>query len=122
MLKQSRRVRFLGRISEKTKHTLLSLAEALVFPSLYEGFGFPPLEAMSHGTPVIASWSTSLPEVVGDAGLLVSPYKPHELAHAMRMIADHEDVREDLSRRGFERAKQFTWEKTAKEFLNLCAS
>lgn len=116
------RVRVLGPVSTKTKHTLMSLAEALVFPSLYEGFGFPPLEAMSHGTPVIASWSTSLPEVVGDAGLLVSPYKLHELAHAMRMIADHRDVREDLSRRALERSRQFTWEKTAQEFLKLCTS
>ncbi|MEK7102074.1 MAG: glycosyltransferase family 1 protein [Patescibacteria group bacterium] len=116
------RVRVLGSVSEKEKHILLQLAEALVFPSFYEGFGFPPLEAMSHGTPVIASWSTSLPEVVGDAGLLVSPYKPHELAHAMRMIADHADVREDLSRRGLERARKFTWEKTAKEFLKICTS
>ncbi len=119
---RSNRTRFLGPVSAKTKHALLSLAEALVFPSLYEGFGFPPLEAMSHGTPVIASWSTSLPEVVGDAGLLVSPYKPHELAHAMRMIADHQDVREDLSRRALARAQQFTWEKTAREFLKLCTS
>ena len=116
------RVRRLGIISEKEKHVLLSLAEALVFPSFYEGFGFPPLEAMAHGTPMIASSATSLPEVVGDAGLLVSPYKPHEMAHAMRMIADHADVREDLSRRGFLRAREFTWEKTAKEFLNLCTS
>ncbi|MEK7532444.1 MAG: glycosyltransferase family 1 protein, partial [Patescibacteria group bacterium] len=116
------RVRVLGSVSTKTKHALMSLAEALVFPSLYEGFGFPPLEAMSHGTPVIASWSTSLPEVVGDAGLLVSPYKPHEIAHAMRMIADHADLRDDLSRRALAQAKKFTWEKTAKEFLKLCTS
>jgi len=115
-------IQFTGNVTEKEKHALLELCEALVFPSLYEGFGLPPLEAMSHGKPVIASWSSSLPEVIHDAGLLVSPYKPHEIAHAMRMIADSQELRADLSKRALMQSKKFSWEKTANKFLELPSS
>ena len=116
---QIQNTKYLGPVTNTEKHALLELSECLIFPSLYEGFGLPPLEAMSHGKPVIASWSSSLPEVIHDAGLLVSPYKPHELAHAMRMIADNEELKKDLSARATEQAKKFTWEKTANEFMKL---
>jgi glycosyltransferase involved in cell wall biosynthesis len=86
---------------------------AFVYPSLYEGFDLPPLEAMACGTPVLTSNVTSLPEVVGDAGLLVDPYNVAAIAHGIRRLVEDSALREELKRRGLERAKQFTWERTA---------
>jgi len=92
---------------------LYSGALAFVYPSLYEGFGLPPLEAMACGTPVLTSNVTSLPEVVGDAGLLVDPYNVEAIAHGIRRLVEDSALREELKRKGLERAKQFTWERTA---------
>jgi glycosyltransferase involved in cell wall biosynthesis len=80
-----------------------------VFPSLYEGFGLPPLEAMAAGTPVITSKVSSLPEVVGDAALLVDPMDAGAIADAMARVLDDEALRRDLIRRGLERARAFSW-------------
>lgn len=92
-------------------------ADLLVFLSLYEGFGLPPLEAMACGTPVVVSNSSSLPEVVGDAGILVDPLNTRDITNAISKVLTGGNVREELKRRGLERAKLFSWERTAKEIL-----
>ncbi len=89
-------------------------AELFVYPSLYEGFGFPPLEAMACGTPVITSNSSSLPEVVGDCGMLVDPANADQLAEAIRALLESPATREELARRGLERARSFTWSEAAR--------
>lgn len=90
-------------------------ADLFVFPSLYEGFGLPPLEAMACGTPVISSNAASLPEVVGDAGWLVSPTDVEELAEAMRRVILDPALREEMKARGLARASQYSWHRTAQE-------
>jgi glycosyltransferase involved in cell wall biosynthesis len=92
---------------------------ALVYPSLFEGFGLPPLEAMACGTPVLTSSTSSLPEVVGDAGLLVNPYEVSEIASALYTIVCDQELRSTLRGRGLERAKLFTWRVTAEKTLEL---
>ncbi|MCL5962574.1 MAG: glycosyltransferase family 4 protein [Chloroflexi bacterium] len=89
-------------------------ADLFVYPSLYEGFGFPPLESMACGTPVITSDGSALPEVVGDAGVLVDPTDTDQLAGAMRTVLGDTSLREDLARRGLERASSFSWEEAAR--------
>jgi len=98
---------------------LYRTAEALVFPSLYEGFGLPLLEAMACGTPVVASTAPALPEVVGDAGLMCDPHDAEDIARAMMRINDDRQLRDSLVARGFERIKLFSWRKTAEETLAL---
>ena len=111
-------VRVIGYIDEADKSGLLAGAIALVFPSLYEGFGFPVLEAMHCGTPVIASKTSSLPELVGDAGLLVDPLNVAEIASAMGRLCDDETLRQSLIDRGHLQAMRFTWDKTAEIVMN----
>jgi glycosyltransferase involved in cell wall biosynthesis len=96
---------------------LYSHATVFVFPSLYEGFGMPVLEAMACGVPVITSNTTALPEVAGDAALLVNPLEVDELADAIVTVIEEPDVAESLRAKGFERVKQFTWERAAQETL-----
>ncbi len=96
---------------------LYSGAVAMTFPSLYEGFGLPPLEAMSCGTPVLASNTSSLPEVIGDAGILLDPQDPVAWADALRRVIADPQLRVEMSRKGLERAAQFTWERCARETL-----
>ncbi|HEY7818514.1 MAG TPA: glycosyltransferase family 1 protein [Vicinamibacteria bacterium] len=103
-------VRFFGFVPEMTLVALYRLADVFVFPSLYEGFGFPPLEAMANGTPVITSRISSLPEVVGDAALTVDPYDTNEIASAMKTLLNDEALRSRLSSSGRERARLFSWE------------
>lgn len=98
---------------------LYGAAEALVYPSLYEGFGFPPLEAMACGTPVIASTAPAIPEVVGDAALLCDPRDAEGFAEAMLRIRDDAALRARLAAAGPARARQFTWERAARETLAL---
>jgi glycosyltransferase involved in cell wall biosynthesis len=102
-------VRFFGFVPEATLAVLYRKAAMFVFPSLYEGFGLPPLEAMAAGTPVITSKVSSLPEVVGDAALLVDPMDAGAIADAMARVLDDEALRRDLIRRGCERARMFSW-------------
>jgi glycosyltransferase involved in cell wall biosynthesis len=104
-------VRFFGFVPEMTLVALYRVADLFVFPSLYEGFGFPPLEAMANGTPVITSRISSLPEVVGDAALTIDPYSTEEIAAAMKTLFGDDDLRGRLSKRGRERASSFSWEK-----------
>lgn len=94
---------------------LYANAEALVYPSLYEGFGLPPLEAMSLGCPVACSNTSSLPEVVGNAAVLFDPNKPDELVAALERIAGSPDTRRDLIKRGHEQSAQFSWRRCAGE-------
>ena len=97
---------------------LYSNAECFVYPSLYEGFGLPPLEAMKCGTPVITSNTSSLPEVVGDAGIMVDPYTDDALINAYEQIYFDENLRKELSRKGIERAKKFSWKKCTDIMVN----
>ena len=102
-----------GYVSEEGLVALYSSADCFLFPSFAEGFGFPVLEAMACGTPVVAGDRSSLPEVVGDAGLLVDPASTEALADAVRRVLGSAELRHDLSRRGLERSRLFTWERTA---------
>ncbi len=111
-------VHFIGWVDEEDKPVLYTLAEALVFPSLYEGFGLPVLEAMACGTPVIAANAASLPELVGDAGLLVAPRDVEGLAEAMMKILEDTDLRRDLSQKARQKALRFTWEEVARATLD----
>jgi glycosyltransferase involved in cell wall biosynthesis len=110
-------VHFTGYVDDRDLPALYSAAELFVFPSLYEGFGLPPLEAMACRTPVVTSNVSSLPEVVGDAALVVDPYDVGGLAAAIERALTEMALRADLRRRGLERADDFTWERTARETL-----
>jgi glycosyltransferase involved in cell wall biosynthesis len=112
--KLHKHVRFFGFVPDKTLAVLYRLARAFVFPSLYEGFGLPPLEAMASGTPVITSNLSSLPEVVGDAALLIDPYDPSAIADAMRRVLLDSDLRDDLRQRGLRRVSEFSWERSVR--------
>ena len=113
------RVIFPGYVPQEDLPHLYSDAAMLVFPSLYEGFGLPPLEAMACGCPVLTSRTTSLPEVCGEAAVYVDPYSAGSIAEGMkRMLADDEG-RARSARKGLERAKLFSWEKTAKETMRM---
>jgi glycosyltransferase involved in cell wall biosynthesis len=105
-------VRFLGFVPDETLAVLYRLAGVFVFPSLYEGFGLPPLEAMAAGAPVITSNVSSLPEVVGDAALLIDPHDPEAIARAIHRVISDASLRADLIRRGHERVMQFSWERS----------
>lgn len=110
-------VEILGYVSEEKKAELFAQATLFVYPSFYEGFGLPVLDALASGVPVIASNYTSMPEVTGNAALLVDPRRPEQIVSAMRAVLSDEAFAKELSRRGIERAKQFTWEKTAQQVL-----
>ena len=96
-----------------------SNAGCFVLVSLYEGFGFPPLEAMACGCPVITSNTSSLPEVVGDAGILIDPYDTQRLAEAMELVLTNSKLRDDMVRKGLAQAKKFTWERAAEQTLQV---
>ncbi len=107
------RVLFAGFVADNDLPALYSGAVALVYPSIYEGFGLPALEAMATGTVPIVAHSTALPEVVGDAGLLIDPVRVEDLAEAIIRVVEDSDLRRTLSRRGIERGREFTWERAA---------
>jgi glycosyltransferase involved in cell wall biosynthesis len=107
--KLHKHVRFFGFVPDATLAILYRLARVFVFPSLYEGFGLPPLEAMASGTPVITSNVSSLPEVVGDAAMLIDPYQPDAIAGAMRRVMLDDRLRDDMRERGLMRAREFSW-------------
>lgn len=116
-LKLEKKVRFLGKVSDLELTILYSLADVFAFPSFFEGFGVPPLEAMACGAPVITSNTSSLPEVVGDAALTVDPHNPSELAAAIKRLLGHEQLRAELRQKGFERARLYTWPESAQKML-----
>jgi glycosyltransferase involved in cell wall biosynthesis len=115
-------VHLTGYIDDMDKGALYAGALALVFPSLYEGFGFPVLEAMHCGTPVIASRASSLPELVGEAGLLVDPLKVDEIADAMSRLSRDETQRQTMIQKGYAQAQKFTWERAADQVLSAIMS
>ncbi|KKR91321.1 MAG: Glycosyl transferase group 1 [Candidatus Falkowbacteria bacterium GW2011_GWA2_41_14] len=112
-------IKFLGYIDPEDKVYLYNLASVFVYPSFYEGFGFPPLEAMACGLPVVASFASSLPEVVGDAALMVDPYNINDISRALKEILTNENLRNQLIARGLKRAGEFSWRKTADEYLKV---
>lgn len=109
------RVELIGQVTDEELAALYRGAVALLFPSLYEGFGLPVLEAMACGTPVLTSNVSALPEVVDNAGVLIDPYEVEAIAEGIRRLVEDSALREELRRRGLERAKQFSWERTAQE-------
>jgi len=113
----NRDVIFTGYLDDEDLPSVYRAAMVLVLPSIYEGFGLPALEAMACGTPVITSNTSSLPEVVGEAGIMVEPRDVHALAEAMELVLMDKHLRSELRARGLERARQFTWEKAARETL-----
>jgi len=108
-----------GYVDNLDRAILYKLALGFVFPSFYEGFGLPPLEAMSCGTPVITARTASLPEVVGDSALLVDPNSTEELVVAMRQLLSSPELRMDLSRRGLQQSQQFNWQRTLEQTLTV---
>ncbi|MGK7344986.1 MAG: glycosyltransferase family 4 protein [Candidatus Nitrospinota bacterium M3_3B_026] len=113
-----RRARFFDNVDKETMRALYSGAAALFFPSFYEGFGLPPLEAMACGAPVVASDRTSIPEVVGDAAALTPPDDIETMAELLGRVRGDSAFRDELVRKGYERVKQFSWEKTARMTLD----
>jgi glycosyltransferase involved in cell wall biosynthesis len=113
------RIRMPGYVADSDLPALFSMAVAFVYPSVYEGFGLPVLEAMACGTPVITSQVSSLPEVAGDAAILVDPSDPKALASALQNVLGEDHLRKSLSERGIQRARLFTWEKTAQKTLEV---
>jgi glycosyltransferase involved in cell wall biosynthesis len=114
-------VRFLGFVPDATLAALYRLASVFVFPSLYEGFGLPPLEAMAAGAPVITSNISSLPEVVGDAALLIDPMDAGAIADAMARVLCEPALREELQRRGRERITHFSWDRSVARIREVYA-
>ena len=110
---------FLDHVSDATMKALYQNALCLVFPSRYEGFGLPPLEAMACGCPVIASRSASMPEVCGDAALYCDPDRPDTVAASIRLVMTDPDLRTKLITRGIQRAQLFSWESSAKKLLEI---
>jgi glycosyltransferase involved in cell wall biosynthesis len=112
-------VRFLGFVPDETLAALYRLAAVFVFPSLYEGFGFPPLEAMAAGTPVVASNISSLPEVLGDAAMLVDPYDANALADSIRRVLVDDELRRELSVKGLKKVQEYSWEEAARRVRRI---
>jgi glycosyltransferase involved in cell wall biosynthesis len=113
--KLHKHVRFLGYLKDDTLTVLYRLASVFVFPSLYEGFGLPPLEAMASGTPVVTSNVSSLPEVTGGAAVLVDPYDVDSIADGVRRILDDPQLAEGLRIKGLSRAREFSWERSVEK-------
>lgn len=112
-------VHLLGPVPDADLPALYGAAAVFAYPSLYEGFGLPPLEAMACGTPVVASNTSSLPEVIGDAGLLVAPHDVAGLAASIKMALSNTALRADLRARGLMQAVRFTWEAAARATLQV---
>jgi glycosyltransferase involved in cell wall biosynthesis len=112
-------VRFLGFVPIDVLRIFYDHAKIFVFPSLYEGFGLPPLEAMAHSTPVVTSNTSSLPEVTGNAAVLVNPENVFDIMHALHRVLLDQPLREKLKQRGPEQANRFSWDKTAERILEV---
>lgn len=112
-------VRFLGFVPIEVLRIFYDVAKIFVFPSLYEGFGLPPLEAMAHGTPVVTSNTSSLPEVAGNAALLVNPENVFEIQRALQRALLDPEVREGMKQRGYEQAQRFSWTSSVSRILEI---
>ena len=112
-------VRFLGFVPIEVLRTFYDAAKIFVFPSLYEGFGLPPLEAMVHGTPVVTSNTSSLPEVVGNAAVLVNPENVFEIRRALHRVLLDQTLRDKMKARSYEQSQQFSWHKSAARVLQV---
>ena len=112
-------VRFLGFIPIEALRIFYDEAKIFVFPSLYEGFGLPPLEAMAHGTPVVTSNASSLPEVVGNAAVLVNPENIFEIMRALRRVLTDQALRDRMKERGYKQAAKFSWEISVRRVLDV---
>jgi len=117
--KLKERVHWVGYVSDQERVFFYNAADLLAYPSWYEGFGMPLLEAMQCGCPVITSQVSSMPEVVGDAGLLIDPHRVEDLQEAMLRLVQEPGLREKLRTAGLEQAKKFSWETSAKITLGV---
>lgn len=120
--KRDSSIQYLGYVQEEDLAELYRSSKCLVYPSFYEGFGLPVLEAMASGCPVIASNKSALPEVCGDAALYVDPYDVESIRNAMVKVIEDSDLRATLRKRGLERAKNYTWERSAEKYLEIFES
>jgi glycosyltransferase involved in cell wall biosynthesis len=114
-------VRFLGYVPIDVLRIFFDMAKVFVFPSLYEGFGLPPLEAMAHGTPVVASNTSSLPEVVGNAAVMVNPENVFEISRALQRVLTDQALRERMKAAGLEQAQRFSWETSVRRMIEVYA-
>jgi glycosyltransferase involved in cell wall biosynthesis len=112
-------VRFFGFVPDQTLAVLYRLADVFAFPSLYEGFGLPPLEAMASGTPVVTSNVSSLPEVVDDAAVLVDPYDPRAIEDGLRRVLTDPELRATLRARGLAKAREYSWERSVRQIRQI---
>lgn len=115
----STKIKFVGYVTDEELKALYQHAGCFIFPSFYEGFGLPPLEAMSNGCPVIASNRASLPEILGDSVLYCDPENPKDIAKKIEMILNNHELREKYQRQGLEKVKQYSWEKCGFELFEL---
>jgi len=121
MAREDKNIKYLGYVPEGDLPALVAGAQALVYPSFYEGFGIPVAQAVAAGCPVITSNTSSLPEVAGGAAVLIDPRSVSEIASAIHRVAESPALRESMRSRGLERAKHFTWERAAIESLRYFA-
>ena len=112
-------IHFLGFTEDEELANLYNISSVFIYPSFYEGFGLPPLEAMACGCPVITSNTSSLPEVVGDAGIMVDPNNVREIRKQIELVIKNKKLRKEMIGKGFKQAKKFSWEKTARETLKV---
>lgn len=121
LVKENKQIKYLGYLPDEKLIELYKSVDLFVYPSLYEGFGLPPLEAMACGCPVIVSRTSSLPEVVEDAGVFINPYETEDIVNKILEILPNKELKIQLSKMGVEQAKKFSWdnfvEELAKEFL-----
>ncbi len=116
-LKLEKKVRFLGRVTDLELVTLYSMTDIFAFPSFYEGFGVPLIEAMACGAPVITSNTSALPEVAQDAALFVNPYNIDALADALTRLTNDGSLQEELRQKGYKRVEHYTWARSAQRML-----
>ena len=117
LINKDKNIKYLGYVDDETLAYLYDKASIFLYPSLYEGFGLPPIEAMACGCPVIVSNVASLPEVCGDAALYVSPDDIDNINHAIQLLLDDSNLREELVKKGVKRTKRFSWDKCAQEHI-----
>ncbi|MGZ2369848.1 glycosyltransferase family 4 protein [Ancylomarina sp. YFZ004] len=113
------RVKFMGYVSEQDLHNYYSKSEIFIYPSLYEGFGIPPLEAMAHGTPVIVSRCTSLPDVCRDAAFYIDPYSEESILEGLESLVNSQSLRDDLIKKGYKNIKRFSWRLSAQKLNEI---